>query len=80
MKIKKKQKLAKEWFLNLQNIICNYYTVIKFVNMCAVGCGCDCSTSSPAVTRLTVYRRLKVTRRALCSLRVIRGAGGASDS
>ena len=23
MKIKKKQKLAKEWFISLQNIICN---------------------------------------------------------
>ena len=23
MKIKKKQKLTKEWFINLQNIICN---------------------------------------------------------
>ena len=23
MKIKKKQKLAKEWFIGLQNIICN---------------------------------------------------------
>ena len=37
----------------------------------------------PAETRLTVYRRLqfkyiKMTRRALCSLRVIWGAGGAS--
>ena len=38
MKIKKKQKLTKEWFIKLQNIICNiveqiekeYGSIIKF--------------------------------------------------